>query len=50
VTLEPGDVAAERLLGDVQAGRGSSEMQLLGHGNEVAHQSKVEVIGHAFRN
>jgi hypothetical protein len=41
--FEPGDVATERLLCDVQAGCGPPKVQLLGHGEEVPEQPGVDV-------
>ena len=41
--LELPDRGAQRLLGHVQAGSGSGEVQLLGDGDEVAQQSQVAV-------
>jgi hypothetical protein len=43
LAFEPGDVATERLLGDVQAGCGPPEVQLLGHGEEVPEQPGIDV-------
>lgn len=43
LAFEPGDVATERLLGDVHAGCGPPEVQLLGHGEEVPEQPGVDV-------
>ena len=41
--LEPADLLAQRRLGDVQAGRGAAEVQLLGDGDEVTQLAKFHV-------
>jgi hypothetical protein len=41
--LELADLFGQRGLGNVQPGRGPAEVQLVGEGDEVAHQSQVEV-------
>jgi hypothetical protein len=45
--FKPGDVAAQRLLGDVQAGCGPPEVQFLGHGEEAPEQPGVHVAHEA---
>ena len=42
--LQPPDVAAQRLLGDVEPGGGAGEVQLLGDGDEGAQEAGVEVV------
>jgi hypothetical protein len=42
--LEPPDLVAERRLGDVQPGRRSSEMELLGDGHEVLDEPEVQAF------
>jgi hypothetical protein len=44
--LEAADVAAERLLGHVQAGGGAAEVELLGDRHEVAEQAQIQLVGH----
>jgi hypothetical protein len=44
--LEPADVAAECLLGHVQAGGGAGEVELLGDDHEVAEQAQVQLVRH----
>lgn len=44
--FEPPYVPAQRLLGDVQAGGGAGEVQLLGHGDEPAQQPGIHITGH----
>ncbi len=41
--LEPSDVAADGLLGHEQPLRGAGEVQLLGHGHEVAQRADVDL-------
>ena len=41
--LEPGDRGAQRLLGDVHAAGGPGEVQLLGHGDEVAQVPQLHI-------
>lgn len=43
--LQPPYVPAQRLLGDVQTGRGAREVQLVRHGEEGAQEAGVEVGG-----
>ena len=45
LALQPGDVAAQRLLGNVEASGGPPEVQLVGHGDEAAQQPRMDV-GH----
>jgi hypothetical protein len=40
--LEPGDVTAQRLLGDEQARRRPPEMKLVGHSHEVAQAPQFD--------
>jgi hypothetical protein len=44
--LEPGDVAAEGLLGQVEPGGGAGEVQLLGNGDEMTQQTQVQLTRH----
>jgi hypothetical protein len=46
LAFEAGDVAAEGLLGQVQPGGGTGEVQLLGDGHEMAQQAQVELVRH----
>jgi len=41
--LELVDLVAQRRLGDVQARGGPTEMELLGDGQEVAEQARLEI-------
>jgi len=41
--LELVDLVAQRRLGDVQARGGPAEMELLGDGQEVAQQARLEI-------
>ena len=47
LVFEHSQLAAERRLGDVQAGRGAAEMQLLGHGDEVAEMAQFHFREHS---
>jgi hypothetical protein len=42
--LEPGYVAAERLLRDEEPGRRPAEVKVLGHGDEVPQQPRAEIL------
>ena len=42
--LQPLDLAAQRLLGDVQPGRSAREVELLGRRHEVAQRTDVELV------
>ncbi len=46
LALQRPDVAAERLLGHIQPGRGTGEVQLLGNGHERPQPARREVVGH----
>src|SRR5262245_50469240 len=44
--FKPGNIATQRLLGDVQPGRRTAEMELIGYCHEVAQEARVDVAGH----
>ena len=44
--LQPGNVAAEGLLGHVQSGGGTGEVQFLGDRHELAQEAQVQLARH----